>query len=106
MSRINECLKKDINIEDYFTATHEWTVTLTKDFVALSQNGLPLSRWNIATDSSDDNDLISCEMQWSTTKNLTKVRLALMGDEFNKESWFYTSWKPAGLALVEYLKCS
>ncbi|KAL5262761.1 hypothetical protein ACHWQZ_G008229 [Mnemiopsis leidyi] len=74
MSRINECFKKDINIEDYFTATHEWTVSLTKDFVTLSQNGIPLSRWNIATDSTDDNDDIT---YWITVDDKTALTVAL-----------------------------
>ena len=97
-SRLTNCLKKDVSLNNWYTVDHDWTVSVTKDFVVLSREGIPHVRWDIATDKSQDSE-ISCENQWGPGKDLSKVKLTNMMSEFNKESWFYTQWNPAGKRL-------
>ena len=94
-SRLTNCLKKDVSLNNWYTVEHDWTVSVTNDFIVLSREGIPHVRWDIATDKIQDSE-ISCKNQWGPGKDLSKVKLTNMMREFNKGSCVYTQWNPAG----------
>ncbi|XP_063687917.1 uncharacterized protein LOC134821166 isoform X2 [Bolinopsis microptera] len=101
-SKLSECKKKEINVEsNWYTLAHEWTLSVTKDFLVLAREGIPQVRWDFEADDDNNDDDISCKNTWASDTDLSKIKLIMMGPEFNKESWFYTSWSPADWNVVQ-----
>ena len=105
IGKLTECKKKEINVQsNWYTLAHEWTLSVTEDFFVLAREGIPQVRWDFQADDDNNDDDISCKNTWASGTDLSKIKLAMMGPEFNKESWFYTSWSPAGRIMFSHFR--
>ena len=76
--------------EIWDSVNHEWTITLTEDFMVLTREEEPVMKWEFRVPDEDRN----CDEYWPGT-DISAIKFRNMDLNLNYDAWFYTSWDPA-----------
>ena len=88
---LSKCRRsKEGLLSDWDNLVHDWTFTLTSNFLVLAREAIPVMRW----DFEDTTDGTGCKDHWEEA-DIIQLRFRLMSSDLNSEAWFYTPWDPA-----------